>query len=180
MKIQSLKSKYEKEVLPQLKEKFGYANNFEVPRIEKVTINVGIGRLEKEKDKIEELVGYIREITGQQPVKSKARKSIAGFKLREGTDVGIKVTLRGKKMWDFMDRLVNIAFPRTRDFQGIKNSSLGARGNLNIGMKEHIVFPEIHPERVKNIFGFQINISNTAKNREEGETLFKLLGFPIK
>ncbi len=179
MKIQNMKIKYEKEVVKAMQKEFDYKNVWEVPTIKKVTINAGIGKINKEKEKIEELVGYLKDITGQAPVKTKARKAISGFKVREGADVGLKVTLRGKKMWDFLDRLVHIALPRTRDFQGIKLSALGARGNLNLGIKEIVIFPEINPENVRNNFGLQISVSNSANNPIEGEKLFRLLGFPL-
>jgi len=179
MNITNTKVKYEKEAIAKLMEEFDYSNVFSVPKIEKVTVNVGIGRLEKEKEKIREIVETIQMITGQAPTMTKSRKSISGFKVREGSSVGVKVTLRGKKMWDFIDRLVNIAYPRTRDFQGIKVSCIGMRGNLNLGIKEQIVFPEISPEEIRNIFSLQVNISNTANSREEGEALFRALGFPL-
>ncbi len=179
MIIQNIKIKYEKEVVPAMQKKFGYKNILEVPRLKKVTVNSGIGKFSKEKEKTEELAEYLKAITGQAPVKTKARKAISGFKVREGMDLGMKVTLRGQKMWDFLDRLVHIALPRTRDFQGIKKSTLGARGNLNLGIKEIIIFPEINPENVRNNFGLQVSISNSAQTKEEGEELFRLLGFPI-
>lgn len=179
MKISNSKTKYKKEAVAKLIDKFGYDNIFSVPKIEKITVNVGIGKLEKEKEKVEEIVRTIRSITGQAPVMTKARKSISGFKVREGQQVGVKATLRGKKMWDFIDKLINVAYPRTRDFQGVRVSAVGMRGNLNLGFKEQIVFPEINPEEVKNIFSLQVNISNSANSREEGEELFRLIGFPF-
>lgn len=175
------KERYIKKVIPAMKDKFGYSNDMAVPKIEKVIINIGIGSVSKEAEKVEEIVSSLKEITGQSPIKTKAKKAIAGFKIRAGEEVGVKVTLRGKRMWHFIDRLIDIAFPRTRDFQGIDSSkSIDNSGNLNIGIKEHIVFPEIFPEKVKNIFSFQINVATTARNKKEGKELIKLLGFPIR
>lgn len=179
MKIEAAKIKYEKKVVAKMKKKFGYSNDLAVPRIEKVVINTGIGKFSKEADKVEDIVNSLRIITGQQPVKTKAKKAISGFKIRDGTEVGVKVTLRGKRMWDFVDRLINSALPRTRDFQGISVSSIDKNGNLNIGIKDQVIFPEIFPEQVKNIFSLQITTVTTAKNKEEGLGLLKLLGFPI-
>ena len=175
------KEKYIKEVVSAMQEKFGYENKLAVPKIEKITINTGIGKIIKESDKVNEIIDALTEITGQKPVKTTARKAIAGFKTREGQEVGIKVSLHGKRMWQFIDRLINTAFPRTKDFQGIDiKKAVDSAGNLNVGIKEHIIFPEIHPEKVKNIFSFQINITTTADNKKEGVELFKLLGFPLK
>ncbi len=180
MKIVNAKTKYIKEVVPELEKRFGYDNFLAVPKIKKVIVNVGIGKLEKEKEKVRDIVESISAITGQKPLMTKSRKSISGFKVREGANIGVKVTLRGKRMWDFIDRLNNIAFPRTRDFQGIKSSSVSKEGDLNIGIKEQIVFPEISAEEAKNIFGLQVNVVTTTNNKKEGEKLFRLLGFPIE
>lgn len=179
MKITNIKIKYKEEAAAKLKDRFGYKNIFSVPRIEKVVVNSGIGRFEKENEKIKDIVETFRMITGQNPVMAKARKSISGFKVRQGANVGVKVTLRGKRMWDFIDKMVNITFPRTRDFQGIKLSSISSEGDLNLGIKEQIVFPEITPEEVRHIFSLQINVKTTAKTAEEGEALFRALGFPL-
>lgn len=179
MKIANVKNKYKEEAVGKLKEKFGYENIFSVPKIEKVVVNSGVGRFEKENEKIKDIVETFRMITGQNPVMVKARKSISGFKVRQGANVGVKVTLRGKRMWDFIDKTVNITFPRTRDFQGIKLSSISSEGDLNIGIKEQIVFPEISPEEAGHIFSLQINIKTNARTNEEGEALFKALGFPL-
>ena len=178
--IKLAKAKYNQDVIPKMKEEFGYINDLAVPKIEKIIVNVGIGKYHGEKDKIEEIINGLQNITGQRPVKTKARKAIAGFKIRENMEIGMKVTLRGKRMWDFMDRLINAALPRTRDFQGISSNSVDKNGNLSIGVKEHIVFPEIFSERVRNIFSLQITLVTSAKNKREGLELFKLLGFPIK
>lgn len=175
-----LKEKYYKEVSLQLKEKLGGGNVMAVPRILKVTLNCGIGKFIKEKEAVEEVAAAIRDIAGQKPVFSKSKKSISGFKIRQGQEVGVLVTLRGERMWHFLERLIHSALPRIRDFRGIDQKNFDNRGNLNMAVKEHIVFPEIAAERVKNIFGFQVTVTNTAKTREEGIEFFKMMGFPIK
>jgi len=181
-----LKEKYQKEVTPQMQKKFGYVNKMAVPRIEKVALNTGFGRqisgkTSSEQEKIyTAILKDISLITGQQPVLTRAKKSISGFKIREGMPVGARVTFRGKRMYDFLERLIHIVLPRSRDFQGIDSRSLDKGGNLTIAIREHIVFPEIQPEKVKNIFGLEITVVTTAKNKEESLELLKLLGFPIK
>jgi large subunit ribosomal protein L5 len=180
MKMVNAKTKYKEVVVPKLIETFGYKNTMSVPRIVKLVVNIGIGKLGKEKEKINDMVEAVRAITGQNPLMTKAKKSIAGFKVREGSEVGIKTTLRGKRMWDFIDRLNNVAYPRTRDFQGVKASSVSKEGDLNLGIKEHIVFPEISAEDARFIFGLQINVVTTAKTQEEGDVLFRTLGFPLQ
>ncbi len=180
MKITPAKEKYAKTVAIQMQEKFGYKSVMAVPRIKKLVVNVGIGKIVKENDKIEEILNSLTAITGQKPVKTKAKKAIAGFKTREGMEVGIKVTLRGVRMWQFIDRLIVATLPRTRDFQGIGRKSVDSCGNINIGIREHLIFPEISPERVKHTFGLQVTISTTAVTQQEGLELFKLLGFPLK
>jgi len=181
-----LKNKYKKEVITAMKEKFGYKSVMAAPRIEKVIVNTGFGRLisgktSEEQKKIYDLIlNDLSLICGQRPVLTKAKKSIAGFKTRIGMPIGAKVTLRGNKMYDFLDRIIHIALPRSRDFRGIDKKSFDNKGDLNIGIKEHIVFPEVSPEKAKTIFGFEITVVTTAKNREEGIGLLKLMGFPIK
>jgi len=180
MKIIPAKEKYSKTVAIEMQKKFGYKSVMAVPRIQKLVVNVGIGKIVKENDKIEEVVNTLTVITGQKPVKTKAKKAIAGFKTREGMEVGVKVTLRGARMWQFIDRLIVATLPRTRDFQGIGRKSVDTCGNINIGIREHLIFPEISPERVKYIFGLQVTISTSAVSQEQGLELFKLLGFPLK
>lgn len=181
-----LLDKYKQEVIPQMIEKFGYKNPMAVPKIEKVVVNTGFGRQisGKTNDEQRKIGEFILEdigiISGQRAVKTCAKKSIAGFKTRKGMPVGAKVTLRGKKMTDFLERLIHLVFPRTRDFQGIEPKSVDKGGNLTIAIKEHITFPEILPEKAKNIFGLEVTVVTTAKTREEGLELLKLLGFPIK
>lgn len=159
---------------------FGYKTVMAVPKIEKVVLNAGIGRAIKEDKFVEKVKQDLTKLSGQKPVARLAKKSIAGFKLREGTEVGVSVTLRGRRMYDFIDRLISIALPRTRDFHGIEPKSFDQKGNLTIGVKEHNIFPEIHYESLKDIFGFEISIATTAKKREEGIALLRLMGFPIK
>jgi len=180
MNITPAKEKYTKIAVAEMKTKFGYKSVMAVPRIQKVVVNVGIGKLVKENDKIEEIVTALTAITGQKPVKTKAKKAISGFKIREGMEIGVKVTLRGARMWQFIDRVVSATLPRTRDFQGINRKAVDTGGNLNIGLKEHMIFPEISPEKVRHAFGMQITVSTNAHTQAEGLELFKLLGFPLK
>ena len=175
-----LKDKYIKEVLPVLKEELGYKNNLAVPRITKVVVNSGFNSVTGG-DKIQENLAHdLSLMTGQKPMPCQVKKPEAGFKTRKGMVNGLKVTLRGQRMYDFLDRFVHIVLPRSRDFRGLPESTIDQSGNLNIGIKEHIIFPEISAEHVKKIFGFQVTVVSTAKNRKEGKALFKLLGFPIK
>lgn len=175
----SIKERYNKEVIHEMKKIFGLKNNFQVPRIKKVVVNAGIGKYLKDANLVKDVTESIIQITGQKPLATKSRKSIAGFKIREGLEVGLKVTLRGKRMRDFLERLVGAAIPRIRDFQGIKKSAVDSGGNLNIGIKEHMVFPEINPEVVKNTMSLQVNVVTDAKNKEEALELFRLMKFPI-
>jgi large subunit ribosomal protein L5 len=178
--MNSLREKYNKEVVEGFREKFGAKNVMAMPRITKVVINAGIGKYLKEKEAIDEVAENLKTISGQKPVFAKAKKSISGFKIRQGQEIGAVVTLRGKRMWHFLKRLVQSALPRVRDFQGIDPENFDGQGNLNIAIKEQIVFPEIVAENVKNVFSLQVTVVNTAKNREEGIELLRLLGFPIK
>ncbi len=181
-----LKEKYNKEVAPKLKEKFGYKSIVAAPCLKKVVVNTSFGRIVSGKSKqeaVNEYKGILEDlalITGQKPILTEAKKSISAFKVREGTPVGAMVTLRKQKMYDILERLIHIVLPRTRDFAGLKPTSVDKEGNLTIGIKEQIVFPEISAERVKKMFGFEITVVTSAKNREEGLELLKSLGFPIK
>ncbi|MBI3671278.1 50S ribosomal protein L5 [Candidatus Azambacteria bacterium] len=175
-----LKEKYEKEIVKKLKQEFGLENDFEVPKVQKVIINSGTGRISKDTALVDSIVSDLTAIAGQKAVKAKAKKSIAAFKLREGTDVGVRVTLRGEKMYDFIDRLVSISLPRTRDFRGLDTKNIDEHGNLTIGIKEQIVFPEINKDSARGIFGLQVTVVTTNKNREVAERLYRLLGFPLK
>ena len=175
-----LTEKYQKEVIPALKEKFGYKNNLAVPKINRVVINVGTGPGLKDPKFNDVVEGTLIRIAGQRPVKTTAKKSISNFKIRQGLVVGMMVTLRGKRMYDFVDKLINITLPRVRDFRGLETRSVDPQGNLNLGFKEHIAFPEIKSDEVEKIHGLQITLVTTAKTKEEGLELFKLLGFPFR
>ncbi len=181
-----LQDKYKKEVIPAMMKKFGYKNIMAVPKIDKVVINTGFGRIVAGKSSSERkkffqpILDDLALIAGQRPILTKAKKSIASFKIREGMPIGAAVTLRKKKMYDFLDRLIHVGFPRSRDFQGIDPKSVDQGGNLTAAIKEHISFPEISPEKTRSIFGFEITVVTTTKSREKGLELLKLLGFPIK
>ncbi len=175
-----LREKYQKQVVPSLKEKFGFKNTMLVPRLNKVVLNVGFGHHLKEKEFIAGVEKALTKIAGQKPVMTAAKKSISAFKIREGLVIGAKVTLRGQQMYDFVDKLVNITFPRVRDFRGISEKSVDRDGNMTVGFKEYTAFPEIHQEEVENIFGLEVCLTTTAKNKAEGLELFRLLGFPFK
>lgn len=174
-----LLEKYNKEVVPILKKEFEYENVMAIPKITKVVVNIGTGRIVRETKVVDSMAKDLALMTGQTPVKTKAKVAIASFKTRKGLEIGLKVTLRGQRMYDFMDRLINIVLPRTRDFRGIKLSSVDKFGNLTMGIKEHIVFPEVVLESSKNIFGMGITVVSTAKTKEEAEKLFRLMGFPL-
>lgn len=181
-----LKEKYQKEVVPAMIAKFGYKNKMAVPKIEKVVINTGFGKLiggkgtEESKKTQEAILNDLALISGQKPVFATARKAISGFKLKKGKPIGAKVTLRKKRMYDFLERLIHIALPRSRDFQGIDPKSFDEKGNVTVGIREHIALPEISPEKAKNIFGLEVTIVTNAKTREEGIELLRLMGLPIK
>ncbi len=174
------KHNYEVKALPALSALLGTKNPNALPKIDRVVVNVGVGKFLKESNRIEEIRTSLEMITGQKVVSTKARKAIAGFKIREDLEVGMRTTLRGKRMWDFLDRLVHVALPRVRDFQGITLRSIASYGNCNIGIKEHLVFPEIIPEKVQTIFSFQITIVTTAHDKAAGECLFRAIGFPLQ
>lgn len=178
--MNSIYKKYKEEIIPKMKKEFDLGNDLEVPRIKKVVVNVGIGKFLKDTNQVTDITKTLEIITGQKPLMTEARKSIAGFKIREGLVVGIKVTLRGKRMWSFLEKLIGATLPRVRDFHGIKPSGVDNDGNLNIGIKEHLIFPEILPEQVKNIFGLEVTVVTNAKNKEKGMALFKMLGFPME
>ncbi len=175
----TIKKKFDKDVMAQLKAKFSYANNLAVPKVEKVVVNVGTGPGLKDAKFNEVVEATLKRITGQKPVKIGAKKSISNFKVRAGQVVGMKVTLRGDRMYDFLDKLINVTLPRVRDFRGLNPKAVDAGGNLNIGFKEHIAFPEIRSDEVEKIHGLQVTISSSAKSRAEGLELFTQLGFPF-
>ncbi len=177
----SLKEKYKKDTLAKMKKDFGYKNDLSVPRIDKVTLNIGLGKSLNNKEYASIGEKTLLRITGQKPVFTKAKKSISAFKIREGMVVGAKVTLRGKRMYDFLDKLIHITFPRVRDFRGIdaEHKHLDKKGGFSYGFKEHIVFPEIKTDEVEHIHGLEVAISTTAKTKAECYFLLKYLGFPF-
>ena len=174
-----LKELYEIEIKKSLKEKLGFKNDMAIPKIEKISINMGVGEASQDKGKIDGAVNDLKLISGQQPVITVARKSVAGFKLREGVNVGVKVTLRKQKMYEFLDRLVNIALPRVRDFRGLSKKSFDGKGNYSLGLKEQIVFPEIDYDNLDSLRGMDITIVTSAKNDEQGLELLKSFNLPI-
>jgi len=175
-----LKEKYDQEVIKAMMEKFNYKNVMEVPKLEKVVVNMGLGEAVQNSKVVDFAVDDLMLITGQRPVVTKAKKSIAGFKLRQGMNIGAKVTLRGKRMWDFVDKLVNIALPRVRDFRGVSPKSFDGRGNYNLGIKEQLIFPEIDYDKIDKVRGMDVCIVTTAKTDEEARELLRLLGMPFK
>ena len=178
--MESLKQKQAK-VFATLKEKFGYKNLMQAPRIQKVVVSVGTGSgMKRDKTKNEFVMDRLSKIVGQKPSIKKAKQSIASFKIRAGDPVGVVVTLRGERMWSFLDKLVNVALPRTKDFRGVTRSSAGDLGNMTIGIREHTIFPETSDEEISSVFGLAITIVTSAKSRPEGLALFEYLGFPLK
>ncbi len=178
--MERLQEQYNKEISPALREKFGFSNLLQVPRITKVVINVGVGKIVKDAKQIDTIVADIAKITGQSPVKTIARKSIAGFKVREGQVVGIMVTLRGQKMYSFLDKLINVALPRVKDFQGVKRDGFDGRGNYHLGLKEHLVFPEISTDAIEHTFGLEVSIVTNAGKDDPARELLTQMHFPFK
>ncbi len=175
-----LKELYKNEVVAKLTEEFGYANPMMVPRITKITLNMGVGEALGDKKLMDSAVADMEAIAGQKAIVTKARKSVAGFKVREGWPIGCKVTLRRDRMWEFMDRLVDISLPRVRDFRGINGKSFDGRGNYSMGVKEQIIFPEIEYDKVDKVRGMDITITTTANTNDEGRALLKALNFPFR
>ncbi len=175
-----LKDYYNSTVVPELIKQFGYKSVMEVPRIEKITLNMGVGEAVADKKVMEHAVGDLQKIAGQKPVVTVARKSIAGFKIRDNYPVGCKVTLRREQMFEFLDRLVTIALPRVRDFRGVSGKSFDGRGNYNMGVREQIIFPEIEYDKIDALRGLNITITTTAKTDEEAKALLSLFKFPFK
>lgn len=174
-----LKRDYDERIVPAMIEKFGYKNRLEVPRLEKIVLNMGVGEATQDKKKVETAAGEMELIAGQKPVITKAKKSIAQFKLREGMPIGVKVTLRRERMYEFLDRLVTIALPRVRDFRGLNPRSFDGRGNYAMGLKEQIVFPEINYDRIEKVRGMDIIVTTTAKTDDEARELLRLFNFPF-
>lgn len=179
-KMSIAKELYIKEVRNKLKEEFGYKSVMETPKIKMVMINAGVGRGSKDSKEVEEVMEGIKIIAGQAPIRTKSKKSIAGFKIRDGMDIGVKVTLRGEKMYDFIDRLVNLALPRVRDFRGLKAGAFDGKGNYSLGIKDHTIFPEIQYEDFSHPFSLQVNILTSAKTDEEAKKMLDYLNFPFK
>jgi large subunit ribosomal protein L5 len=175
-----LQTYYRETVVPQLMKQFGYKSVMEVPRIEKITLNMGVGEAVADKKVMEFAVGDMQKIAGQKPVVTKSRKSIAGFKIREGYPIGCKVTLRKDRMFEFLDRLVSVALPRVRDFRGISGRAFDGRGNYNMGVREQIIFPEIEYDKIDALRGMNITITTTAKTDDEAKALLSAFKFPFK
>jgi large subunit ribosomal protein L5 len=175
-----LKERYLNEVTPALTKSLSLSNDMEVPRVTKVVVNIGVGEALENAKALDAAVSDLTLITGQKPVVTKARKSIANFKLREGRAIGVKVTLRGERMWSFLDRLMNVALPRVRDFRGISPNSFDGRGNYTLGLREQLVFPEIDYDKIDKVRGLEIAIVTTARTDEEGRQLLEMLGMPFK
>ncbi len=174
-----MKDRYTKEIAPALAKEFGLNNGMQVPRLEKIVVNIGVGEALDNAKALDAAVEDMTTVTGQKPVVTKARKSIANFKLREGRSIGVRVTLRGERMWSFLDRLVNVALPRTRDFRGVSANSFDGRGNYTLGIREQIIFPEIHYEKIDKLRGLEVTIVTTAPNDEQGRRLLQLMGMPF-
>jgi len=175
-----LQEHYKDKVVPELTQKFGYKSPMEVPRIQKITVNIGVGKATQDRKILDNAVGDLTKITGQKPVVTKAKKSIANFKVRVGYPIGCMVTLRGQRMYEFLDRLVSIAMPRIRDFRGVSNRSFDGRGNYSLGVKEQIIFPEIDYDKIDALRGLNISITTTAKTDDEAKALLAAFRFPFK
>jgi len=175
-----LQEHYKSDIIKQLMDKFGYKSVMEVPRITKITLNMGVGEALADKKVMEHAVSDMEKIAGQKAIVNKARKSVAGFKVREGVPIGCKVTLRSKRMYEFLDRLISIAIPRVRDFRGLNPKSFDGRGNYSMGVREQIIFPEIEYDKIDAIRGMDITITTTAKTDEEGRALLEAFDFPLK
>ncbi len=178
--VPRLKKEYKDRIAAELKEEFGYSTPMQIPRIEKVSVSAGVGEAITNKNLLESAVKELAMITGQQPVKTKARKSISNFKLREGMEIGAKVTLRGDKMWEFLDRLMNIALPRVKDFRGINPNAFDGHGNYSLGVQEQIIFPEIDYDNIEKISGLNVAIVTTADTDQEAKALLTKLGMPFR
>jgi large subunit ribosomal protein L5 len=175
-----LLKQYQTKVIPALRKDFGIANVMAVPRITKVTLNVGVGRIHKDDKALDRIARDLSVLSGQKASVRNAKKSVASFKVRQGVPVGYAVTLRGARMWDFLERFVHIALPQSKDFRGIDPKNVDSYGNLNVGIREHSIFPEINLENMKDIFSMQVTVTTTAKSREQGTALFRHLGIPLR
>jgi large subunit ribosomal protein L5 len=177
--VSELKQRYTTEVIPALKSEFGYKNAMQVPRLEKIVVNIGLGEALTNSKAVDAAVGDLALITGQRAIVTKAKKSIATFKVREGNPIGAKVTLRGERMWDFLERLTRVALPRIRDFRGVSGKSFDGRGNYTLGLKEQLSFPEVEFDKIDRLRGLEVTIVTTAKSDEESKKLLSLLGMPF-
>ena len=177
--VARMRAEYDERIVPAMIEKFGYKNRMEVPRLDKIVINMGVGEATQDKKKVETAAQEMELIAGQKPVITKAKKSIAQFKLREGMPIGVKVTLRRERMYEFLDRLVTVALPRVRDFRGLNPKSFDGRGNYAMGLKEQLVFPEINYDRIEKVRGMDIIVTTTAKTDDEARELLRLFNFPF-
>jgi large subunit ribosomal protein L5 len=175
-----LKERYLKEIVPAMQKDLGLKNVMQVPRLQKIVLNIGIGKMQGDAKVLDAAVEDLTAITGQKPVVTKARKSIANFKLREGVAIGVKVTLRGERMWSFYDRLVNVALPRVRDFRGISADAFDGRGNYTMGFSEQLIFPEIQYDNIDQVRGLEVTIVTSARNDDEGRMLLQKMGMPFK
>ena len=175
----SLRQRYQEEVVPALQREFGYANPMQVPRLQKVVVNIGLGEALQNAKALDNAVGDLAQITGQKPIVTRAKRSIAQFRLRTGNAIGIKVTLRGERMWDFLERLTTVALPRIRAFRGVQARSFDGRGNYSLGLREQLAFPEIDYDKIDRLRGLEISIVTTAKTDEESKKLLELLGMPF-
>ncbi len=175
-----LRERYQEEVRPALVKEFDYTNPMQVPRLTKITVNIGLGEALTNSKAVDAAVADMTTITGQKPVVTKARRSIAQFKIREGNTIGVKVTLRGQRMWDFLERLTRLALPRIRDFRGVPSKSFDGRGNYSLGLREQLAFPEIDYDKVDRLRGLEMTVVTTAKTDEEGQRLLALLGMPFE
>lgn len=174
-----LKERYDAEIAPALIEEFGYVNKMQAPRVQKVVLNIGLGEANQDAKVLDAASTDLATITGQKPIITRARKSIANFKIREGNPIGLMVTVRGSQMWEFLDRLLNTALPRIRDFRGVSPKAFDGRGNFSLGVQEQLIFPEIDYDKIDRVRGLQINIITTARTDEEGTRLLELLGMPF-
>lgn len=178
--MSNFKNKYDSEIVPKLLKEFGYKNVMEVPRITKVTLNMGVGEASQDRKAIDGAVADMTKLSGQKPIVTLARKSVAGFKIREGWPIGVKVTLRRERMYEFLERLVCVAVPRVRDFRGLNAKSFDGRGNYSMGLREQIVFPEIEFDKVDKLRGMDITVTTTAKTDDEARALLRAFNFPLK
>lgn len=178
--MERLQEQFKQQLAPTLQKEFGFSNVMQVPKVDKIVINVGVGKFTKDAKFIESIKRDLSMITGQTPVETRARKSIAGFKIRENQVVGLMLTLRGQRMYSFLDKLINVALPRVKDFRGLDPKAFDGRGNYHIGLREHIVFPEVSSEAIENVFGLEVSIITTATTDEPARKLLQLMNFPFR